>query len=451
MNPDSPFSRIPLSRRSLLGGLLGASALAVTGCGGGSSNKPAADAPAPTSTAVLGRTDLEVLAWTNGPTIDANFKKRIDQFNSEFAGKFTAKINLLPYDQYWQKIQLQYAANKPFDIYFWDVQAYAHYKKGLVLNQQKAIDATEMVDPQKYPTKLYDPWKFDGTNLYCVPENIQSMGLFYNKSHFDEAGIGYPDATWTWDKIIEVAPKLTKTSGGKTTQWGLDIGDLGVWWGIQTLAWAAGSAFVDKPLEPTAFQMTDPKVVEAMAFVQDLMWAKHVAPRPDERDAVNANNGGFASGTYSMAPGGTWNIASYTQMKDEWAMAPLPLYQGQSTQPYWLGGWVVPAKSGAITAAQTFAIWSATKFQSTMATNHDWIPLQTAARESKEMLGGMPAGFADTMKGLSTARIGDIYTANMQQIFNEVFGPNFDQLFHNKLTPQDAAQKMQDAATKLLT
>ena len=328
MNLNSPFHQIPVSRRSLLGGALGASALALAGCSG-SSNKPAAEAPAPSSTAVIGRTDLEILAWTNGPTIDANFKKRVEQFNSEFSGKFTAKINFLPYDQYWQKIQLQYAANKPFDIYYWDVQAYAHYKKSLILNQQPAVDATDMVNPDKYPVALYDPWKFDGSNLYCVPENIQSMAMFYNKSHFDEAGIGYPDATWTWDKVMEVAPQLTKQSGGKTTQWGLDIGDLGVWWGIQTLAWAAGSAFVDKPLEPTAFQMTDPKVVEAMKFVQDLMWDKHIAPRPDERDAVSANNGGFASGTYSMAPGGTWNIASYTQMKDKWAMAPLPLYQGQ--------------------------------------------------------------------------------------------------------------------------
>jgi ABC-type glycerol-3-phosphate transport system substrate-binding protein len=55
------------------------------------------------------------------------------------------------------------------------------------------------------------------------------------------------------------------------------------------------------------------------------------------------------------------------------------------------------------------------------------------------------------MENLPNARIGDIYTGNMQQIFNEVFGPNFDQLFNNKLTPADAAQKMQDGATKLLT
>jgi multiple sugar transport system substrate-binding protein len=438
----------PVSRRAVLGGLTAGSALALVGCSNsGQAPKPA---PAPTGTAVIGKTNLDIYAWTNGPTIDANFKRRIELFNKEFAGKYSAKINFLPYDQYWQKVQLQYAANKPFDIYFWDVQAYAHYKKNLIFNEQPVIDTTPMVDAKAYPAKLYDPWRFDGKNLYCVPENIQSMAMFYNKTHFDEVGLGYPDATWTWDKVIETAPKLQKTSGGKVTRWGLDIGALGIWWGIQTLAWAAGSSFVDKPLEPSAFQMTDPKVVESMRYVQDMMWSKHIAPRPDERAGVNQNNGGFASGAYSMIADGTWNIASFQQMKDKWAMAPLPLYQGQSVAPYWLGGWVIPQKSAALTAAQTFATWSATKFQSQMAKDHDWIPLQTAARESKDMLSGMPEGFADAMKKLPGARIGDIYTANMQQIFNEVYGTNFEQLLNNKLTPQAAAQKMQDAATKLL-
>ncbi|GAA1824888.1 ABC transporter substrate-binding protein [Microlunatus capsulatus] len=447
-HPLLPGATAPqLTRRTVLGGLA-ASALAVAGCSSG--GDAPASAPAATSTQVVGRTELAVYAWTNGPTIDDNFKKRVALFNQEFSGKYTAKINFLPYDQYWQKIQLQYAAKKPFDIYFWDVQAYAHYKKGLIFNEQTAVDGTPMVDQATYPTALYDPWRFDGKNLFCVPDSLQTMMLYYNKDHFDEAGLDYPDATWTWDKVVETAPMLQKSSGGKVTRWGLDIGALGIWWGLQSLAWAAGTAFVDKALEPAAFQMTDPKVVEALRYVQDLMWSKHVAPRPEERAAVSQNNGGFASGAFSMIPDGSWSIASYQQMKANWAVAPLPSYQGQSVAPYWMGGWVIPKDSGALSAAQTFALWSATTFQKTMATNHDWIPLENAARTSDEMLQGMPDGFSEAMTNLPKARIGDFYTTNMQQIFNEVFGTNVDLLLNNKLTPEAAAQKMQDAATKLL-
>ena len=344
---------------------------------------------------------------------------------------------------------MQYAANQPFDMYYWDVQAYAHYKKGLLANLQPSVAASPLADASKYPVDLFNPWRFDGKDLYGIPENIQSMALFYNKKHFDDAGLAYPDATWTWDKVIEAAGQLQQKKGDKVTRWGLDIGDLGVWWGIQTLAWSAGTAFFDKPLEPTAFQMTDAKVVEALGFVQDLMWGKHIAPRPDERDANN-QAGGFAGGIVSMMPGGTWNITSYQQMKDGWGMAPLPLYQGKSTMPYWLGGWVIPKDSAALTAAQTFAIWRATEFQDQMAADHDWIPIANAARESEAMLKGMPDGFKEAMAGLATAQIGDIYTSNTQKILDQVFGPNFDELFRNKKTAQDTAQAIQDGGTALL-
>ena len=439
MNP------LPLTRRTLLGEALAGSALAMAGCA------PAAapSLPAATSTEVLGKKELTVYAWTTGPTIDANFKKSIELFNTEFSGKFTAKINFLPYDQYWQKIQLQYAASQPFDMYYWDVQAYAHYKKDLLQNVQPAVEGTDMSDPAKYPVDLYKPWRFDETNLYAIPENIQSMALFYNKTHFDKAGLAYPDATWTWDKVLEAAAALQQKDGSKVTRWGLDIGDLGVWWGLQTLAWSAGTSFFDKPLEPTAFQMTDPKVVEAMRFVQDLMWVKNIAPRPDERDANN-QAGGFAGGVVSMMPGGTWNITSYQQMKDGWDMAPLPLYQGKSVMPYFLGGWVIPAKSAAISAAQAFATWRATTFQDQMAADHDWIPLQNSARTSAKMLDGMPKGFESAMQALPSAQIGDVYHANSQKMLNEVYSPAFEELFRNKLTPDEVSAKIQQGATALL-
>ena len=367
------------------------------------------------------------------------------------AGKFTAKINFLPYDQYWQKIQLQYAAKKPFDIYYWDVQAYAHYKKGLIFNEQPAIDATPMVDAAKYPTELYDPWRFDGKNLFCVPDSMQSMVLFYNKAHFDEAGLDYPDATWTWDKVVETAPQLTRRAGSKVTRWGLDIGDLGVWWGIQTLAWAAGTAFVDKPLEPTAFQMTDPKVVEAMTLRPgpDVVQARRPAPggaRGGQREQRRVRLRGLLDDAgrqleHRLLPADEGRLGD----------GPAAALPGQEHRPVLDRRLGRTAKSGAMSAAQAFALWSATKFQPTMAKNHDWIPLQNASRRSDEMLDGMPDGFSEAMENLPKARIGDIYTTNMQQIFNEVFGPNFDQLLNNKLTPEAAAQKMQDAATKLLT
>ena len=81
------------------------------------------------------------------------------------------------------------------------------------------------------------------------------------------------------------AVDLQKKQGGKVTRWGFDIGDLSSWWGLQSLSWAAGTAFFDSPTEPKKFTFEDPGNIGAMKFVQDLMWTTKVAPTPDQRTA----------------------------------------------------------------------------------------------------------------------------------------------------------------------
>jgi ABC-type glycerol-3-phosphate transport system substrate-binding protein len=85
-----------------------------------------------------------------------------------------------------------------------------------------------------------------------------------------------------------------------------------------------------------------------------------------------------------------------------------------------------------------------------MAADHDWIPIQNAARESTAMLDGLPTGFKEARAALPQAQIGDLCTENSQKILNEVFGTRLDDLFRNKATPEATAQTIQDEATALL-
>lgn len=453
MAPQKPFG--PVTRRQFLRTMLGASAsaLALSACGAsnssGESTQPsdAAQAPAPAS----GVQQVRALMWSNGPVIDENFKKRAQAFNTANAGKIQIDLQLLPYDQYWSKIDLAYASKKPYDMYFWDVQAYGHYKAGLLTNLQPYVDATpELMNTEQYPTKLYDNWRFDGTNLYALPENFQTMALYYNKDMFTQAGVQPPDESWTWDKAIEAAKQLTKTEGNRTTQWGLTLGELGGWWGVQTVAWSMGGSFVDKPVEPTRFQVSNAPNVQAIKFLQDMMWTAKVAPNTEQAAAVAQDTGIFQTGKIAMFPGGSWNIGTFKQAGFEWDMAPLPKWGDTRIPPFWFGGWVIPKDSQVQDAAFAFARWSATEYQKTMATDHDWIPLQKDARESAEMQQGMPAGLQGVLAAMNTAQLGDIYHRNGQKIINEVFGPALEQLWNNKITPEDAAKQIDEKAAPLL-
>jgi multiple sugar transport system substrate-binding protein len=136
--------------------------------------------------------------------------------------------------------------------------------------------------------------------MYAFPDNVQTMALFYNKDLFDKAGVKYPDDSWTWDDAMAVADKLTVRSGKKTTQWGIHIGDLSVWWGLQTLSWAQGTAFTDRVLEPKTFQMNDDRNVASLAFVQDLIYKHHLAPTPEQTSSVAQDVGVFETGKVAM-------------------------------------------------------------------------------------------------------------------------------------------------------
>jgi multiple sugar transport system substrate-binding protein len=417
-----------------------------------STDGAAAPTTAPQAAAPSGQLQtVRALAWSNGPAIDENFTRRAQAFNEAHQGEIEVDLQFLPYDQYWQKIDLAYASNQPYDIYYWDVQAYGHYKRGLLHNVQPQLQISgDLIDSATYPVHLYEPWKFDGANLYGVPENIQTMVFFYNKDIFDKAGVKYPDDTWTWDDVVATAKQLTVREGDNVTQWGMDIGTLGVWWGLQTLSWAQGDAFFDKVIEPTKFNMQSEANIASLRFVQDLIWKERVAPNAEQRTSVGQDVGVFQSGQTAMIPDGSWSIAGFSSLPFNWDIAPLPKWGDKRVVPYWLGGWVIPKASKVTDAAFEYARWSATDFQPQMAKDHDWIPLNNAARESQDMLAGMPSGFKSSLATISDAQIGDLYHQNAQQILNEVLGPILGQVYENQLTPEDAAKQIDEKANELL-
>jgi multiple sugar transport system substrate-binding protein len=409
---------------------------------------PAAEAPAQSSREALRITGM---MWNNSPVLDENFKVRAQMFNEAHQGQYEIDLQLFPYDQYWSKLDLAYAARQPIDVYMWDVQAYTHYKNGLLRNLQEDINlVADFSNADQYPLELYDFWRFDGTNLYGIPENIQMMALYYNKDLFDAAGIAYPDATWTYDKLVEVAKELTITEGDQVTQWGFDRGALGAWWGAQTFGWAAGTAWFDKVIEPTKFTVSDPANVEGLQWLQDIVNVHKITPDATQASAMAQDVSLFQTGKLAMVADGTWYMSSNADSPFNWDMAPLPMWKDSRALPFWFGGWVIAKDSPATEAALAWATWSATEYQNELAKNRDWIPIRREQREDPAYLEGLPSGFKSVMDTLPDARIGDLYHGSAAQIVNEIMGPTLGEVWNNNMTPEAAAAEIDEKANALL-
>lgn len=106
--------RIRLSRRQFLrSAALGGAAFAsgmLAACGA-SPTTPTGQAPTTAPAPVSGEpTKIRALMWSNGPVIDENFKVRAQMFNDTFKGQYDLDLQLLPYDQYWPRIDLAYGS-----------------------------------------------------------------------------------------------------------------------------------------------------------------------------------------------------------------------------------------------------------------------------------------------------------------------------------------------------
>jgi len=46
-----------------------------------------------------------------------------------------------------------------------------------------------------------DGFRYKG-DLWCIPQNVSSLAVYYNKALFDTAGLAYPADDWTWDDFV---------------------------------------------------------------------------------------------------------------------------------------------------------------------------------------------------------------------------------------------------------
>ncbi|MFB9280230.1 ABC transporter substrate-binding protein [Cohnella cellulosilytica] len=393
-----------------------------------------------------GKVTLEFIRWSNGPALDAEETDKIKRFN-ESHPNIEVKMTLLPWDETFRKIELSLASSKPVDLFYWDVPAYAWYKKGLFKNLQPYFDKS--LNMSEFDEKLFEPLKFDGENMYIAPENYQTLLFYYNKSAFDTAGIDYPNGDWTWDDVLDAARKLTVSEGGKTSQYGFDAASLGVWWSWMALSWAQGGNIIADVHEPEAVTLDTPENAAALQFLQDMIYKEKVAPDVATKDANGMN---FQTGKLAMYVGGDWDLGTLKEITDfEWGVAPIPKWGDGRATPYFVGGYVMAENTKHPDEAWEFIKWAMTDNQETIAKQQSWIPVHNPSREKIEAPEWAPEGYLEArFEWLKDGRIGDIYHLKWREANDKYMTPMQDEIFINGGDVKQALAKAEKEINALL-
>ena len=224
------------------------------------------------------------------------------------------EVQATGWDEYWTKLEASATSNSMPDI-FWmhSNQMYKYADNGILADCSDIVDANSFSD-----ISIANAEGSDG-KVYGVPKDKDLVVLVYNKEIFDQAGVAYPDDTWTWDNLTEASEKIYEQTG-KYGYMAYAHDQIGYW----NFVYQNGGEILNE--DGTKAEYTEKATSDAIKFYVNLQnndWCP-----TQEQFANTSATEQFFSGQGAMFFAGSWDLANlcstYTDMNGKWDVAVLP-------------------------------------------------------------------------------------------------------------------------------
>ncbi|MDI6098774.1 sugar ABC transporter substrate-binding protein [Actinoplanes sp. NEAU-A12] len=199
------------------------------------------------------------------------------------------------------------------------------------------IAASTLVNPADYYPVAMDAFKWRGRQL-CLPQNVSSLAVYYNRTLFEKHGVPLPKPGWTWNDLLTTATAMTRDAAGGVIRGTESEGaarrpavhGLGIEPSIIRLApfvWSNDGEIVDDPARPTRLTLDNPPAKEALKNLIDLRLAYGVVPTDEEVESED-DESRFANGRLAMLLSSRRSTTTFRSITGfEWDVAPLPVYR----------------------------------------------------------------------------------------------------------------------------
>ena len=229
---------------------------------------------------------------------------------------------------YEQKITTMLAGGDPLDLFMvstFRLAEYAERNTLLELDSFAENDAEFQAAARDiFPAALEDAEY--GGRAYRMPFWTNAIVLYYNKDHFDAAGLAYPDDTWTWNDLLAACKELTRDEDGdgRFDQYAL-YAPLSMWFfgGLSDYIRQHDAQLFSEDMSECLID--SPDVLEAIRFWYDLALVHKAIPSPLGADKRFENSEeSFMTGRLAMTITGRWSMKIFEKADFEWSLAPLP-------------------------------------------------------------------------------------------------------------------------------
>lgn len=154
---------------------------------------------------------LTVAIWDN------NQRAGLQEIMNDWTATSGVKVDVqvISWDEYWTLLEAGASGGTLPDV-FWmhSNNAQRYMENDLLLDITDKIAASDKIKLDDYYEDIVSLYMSDGKH-YAMPKDIDTIGLWYNKTMFDEAGLAYPSADWTWEDLADAAKTLTKADGSQ--------------------------------------------------------------------------------------------------------------------------------------------------------------------------------------------------------------------------------------------
>jgi multiple sugar transport system substrate-binding protein len=300
---------------SLLAAAAVALAFLATGCGGGDQGSK-----------VSGTVNL--MAFGDPEELQA-FRNVISAFSDKEPEITVKLIEASDRDDLLARLATGFAAGSPPDLFLINYRFFGQFAAKGVLEplQGRLDDSKEFAEGDFYEQALA-PFRFRGA-LQCLPQNISSLVVYYNRDLFRNAGVQEPTANWTWKEMTDKAGALTKDvdGDGKTEQYGLGVEPVLI--RLAPFLWSNGAELVKE--DASGFDLGTKAAQEVLDEFLVLRSNYRVIPSEEEVKSEDDETR-FINGRTAMymdsrrATPGFRKITAF-----DWDVAPLPRFKEPAT------------------------------------------------------------------------------------------------------------------------
>jgi multiple sugar transport system substrate-binding protein len=234
------------------------------------------------------------------------------------------------------RLSTSFAGGSPPDVFLLNYRFYGQFAtRGVLESLEERVESSDAFEPEDFFPQALEAFRWDGV-LTCLPQNVSSLVVYYNRELFRRFGISEPRRGWTWTEFVIRAVQLTRDAQGRPVAAGDPeqgavrpaIYGLGIEPTLIRLApfvWSNGGEIVDDTERPTRLTLETPRALEALEEFLKLRTAYGAVPSDTDVEAED-DESRFQNGRLAMLLSSRRSTPTFrTITAFDWDVAPLPV------------------------------------------------------------------------------------------------------------------------------